>query len=145
VNAITFEFDAQDEESDELARSLARWLNDDETLAGAARLRVVPPGPGEQGGMADATEVLNVARPLLDALVSGLFVWLTQRIRSRRVKLKVTRPDGTHYEFQVADIDDAERLQRQLVQFLAEAGATPAVAPAPDRGAGADHPEGGPS
>lgn len=131
MNVITFQFDSSAEEADELARSLAGWLNEDETLAGAARLRVVPPAPGEQGGMADATEVLGAVRPVLDALVSGVFVWLTQRIRSRRVKLKVTRRDGTRYEIDVTGVDDAARLHRELGAFL-DADDSPGAPGTPD-------------
>lgn len=122
MNPISIEFDDTAEEADELARSLARWLDDDETLTGATRLRLAPPAAGEQGGMADAAQLLVTAKPMIDALISGVFVWLTQRVRSRRVKLKITRRDGQLLEYTVGNIDDARALEGQLARFLDEDG-----------------------
>ena len=122
MNAIGIEFDDTAEEADGLARSLARWLDDDEELTGATRLRLVPPAAGEQGGAADAVELLVTARPMVDALVSGVLVWLTQRVRSRRVRLRFTRRDGQRFEYTVGSIDDARALEEQLARFLGEDG-----------------------
>ncbi|MEK2477746.1 MULTISPECIES: effector-associated constant component EACC1 [Streptomyces] len=118
MQPLTFTFDAPADEADDLARSLARWLNDDEDLSGAARLRMVPPAPGEQGGLADAAEVLNAAGPVLDALVAAVGVWVGQRFRNRSVSLKVTRPDGTHIELSATDPRDAAAVEEQLRRFL---------------------------
>ncbi|WP_030968235.1 effector-associated constant component EACC1 [Streptomyces sp. NRRL S-1824] len=118
MNAISFEFDGQASETDELARSLAKWLNEDEDLSGSAQLRMVPPAPGEQGGLADAAEVLNATGPVMDALIGGLFVWVAERVRSRRVSFKVTRPDGTGIEMSAGSVEEAAAVQQQLRQFL---------------------------
>ncbi|MCW2871606.1 hypothetical protein [Actinacidiphila oryziradicis] len=132
MNATAFEFDGPAGEADELARSLAKWLNDDEDLSGSARLRMVPPAPGEQGGLADAAEVLSAAGPLADALVGGLFVWLVERVRSRRVSFKVTRPDGACVELSAGSVEEAAVVQQQLRQFL-DPG--PGLRPGPGPGA----------
>jgi hypothetical protein len=118
LNTTVFEFDGPADEADELARSLAKWLNDDEELSGSARLRMVPPAPGEQGGLADAAEVLNAAGPVVDALAGGLFVWLAERVRSRRVKFRVTRADGTRIELSAGSAEEAVVVQQELRQFL---------------------------
>ncbi|MEV6838268.1 hypothetical protein AB0N17_27780 [Streptomyces sp. NPDC051133] len=118
MNTIVFEFVGHVNEADELARSLAKWLNDDEDLSGSTRLRMVPPAPGEQGGVADAAEVLSAVGPLLDALVGGLAVWVTERARSRRVSFKVTRPDGTRIELSAGTAQEAAAVQQQMRQFL---------------------------
>jgi hypothetical protein len=118
ATATAFEFDGPADEADELARSLAKWLNDDEDLSGSARLRMVPPARGEQGGLADAAEVLNAAGPLVDALVGGVFVWLVERVRSRRVSFKATRADGASIELSAGSAGEAAAVQQQLRQFL---------------------------
>lgn len=118
MNTTVFEFVGHVNEADELARSLAKWLNDDEDLSGSARLRMVPPAPGEQGGVADAAEVLSAAGPMLDALIGGLAVWVTERVRSRRVSFKVTRPDGTQIELSAGNAQEAAAVQQQMRQFL---------------------------
>ncbi|MFJ3952968.1 hypothetical protein ACIPXV_23505 [Streptomyces libani] len=118
VPALTFEFSGPADGSDELARSLAEWLNDDEELSGSARLRMVPPGPGEQGGLADAAEVLGAVGPVLEALASGVGVWLVQRARSRRITMKVSRPDGAGLELSAGSPEDAASVEAQLRRFL---------------------------
>jgi hypothetical protein len=128
VNAIAFEFDGPADERDELARSLARWLNDDEDLSGSARLRMVPPAPGEQGGLADAVEALHVVGPVADTLAGGFFVWFAQRVTSRRVSVKVTRPDGMSFELTAGSPEEAAAVQRELRPFL-DAGTEPAHGP----------------
>ncbi|MFC5803936.1 effector-associated constant component EACC1 [Streptomyces formicae] len=118
MNTVTFEFDAPADDADALTRSLADWLNDDEDLSGSARLRMVPPAPGEQGGLADAAEVIGAVGPVLDALISGAAVWLVQRARSRRVSVRVSRPDGTRIALTAGNPQDAAALQAQLRTFL---------------------------
>ncbi|MEV4329071.1 hypothetical protein AB0K02_00735 [Streptomyces sp. NPDC049597] len=115
---ITFEIDGHVDEADAHTRSLAAWLNDDEDLSGSARLRMLPPAPGEQGGLADAVEIVGAVGPVLDAVISGAAVWLVQRARSRRISFKVTRPDGTSVELSAGNPQDAAEVQRQLRTFL---------------------------
>lgn len=115
---ITFAFDGPADDADSLAQSLADWLNDDEDLSGSTRLRMVPPAPGQQGGLADAAEVLGAVGPVLEALVGGVAVWLAQRCRSRRVSFKVTRPDGTGIELSAGNPEDAAAVEKQLRTFL---------------------------
>ncbi|MFG2224545.1 hypothetical protein [Streptomyces sp. NPDC048644] len=117
-HVLTLAFDGPADDTDDLARSLAEWLNDDEELSGAARLRMVPPAPGEQGGLADAAEVLGVVGPVAEALVSCVGVWLVQRARSRRVSLRVSRPDGTRVELSAGSPEDAAAVEAQLRRFL---------------------------
>lgn len=114
----TFEFDGPAADADDLARSLADWLNDDEDLSGSSRLRLVPPAPGEQGGLADAAEALGAVGPVLDALISGVAVWLVQRARSRRISFKVTRQDGSSIELSAGSPQDAAAVEEQLRKFL---------------------------
>ncbi|MFF7410013.1 effector-associated constant component EACC1 [Streptomyces lydicus] len=118
MTTLTFAFDGPADDADGLAQSLAEWLNDDEDLTGAARLRMVPPAPGHQGGLADAAEVLGAVGPVLEAVVSAVAVWLAQRARSRRISFKVTRPDGTALELSAGSPEDAAAVEQQLRRFL---------------------------
>ncbi|MYQ38834.1 hypothetical protein B046DRAFT_03647 [Streptomyces sp. LamerLS-316] len=115
---ITFEIDSPADEAEAHTRSLATWFNDDEDLSGSARLRILPPARGEQGGFAEAVEIADAVGPALEAVISGAAVWLVQRARSRRVALKVTRPDGTSVEVSAGSPQDAAEIQRQLRTFL---------------------------
>lgn len=54
----------------------------------------------------------------MDALIGGLFVWVAERVRSRRVSFKVTRPDGTGIEMSAGSAEEAAAVQQQLRQFL---------------------------
>ncbi|MEV6259592.1 hypothetical protein AB0M42_02325 [Streptomyces sp. NPDC051784] len=118
MSTITFQIGSQADAAEADTRSLAAWLNDDEDLSGSARLRMLPPARGEQGGLAEAVEIADAVGPVLEAVISGAAVWLVQRARSRRVALKVTRPDGTSVELSAADPQDAAEVQRQLRTFL---------------------------
>jgi hypothetical protein len=107
VHTVVIAFDAPAAEADALARSLAAWFDDDEDLTGSTRLRMVPPAPGEQGGLADAAEVLGAVGPALEALAGGLFVWLTGRVKTGRVTLEVTRQDGASVKLSAGSAEDA--------------------------------------
>ncbi|WP_055591440.1 effector-associated constant component EACC1 [Peterkaempfera griseoplana] len=118
MDRLTIAFDEAPAEADALARSLADWFNDDEDLSGLAGVHLVPPVPGEMGSLADAVELATAVAPLLTAGVSALGVWITQRVRNRRVSLSVTRPDGAGIRV-TADPADVERLVDRLERFVA--------------------------
>jgi membrane-associated two-gene conflict system component 1 (EACC1) len=118
LDRLTIAFDEAPSDADALARSLTDWFNDDEDLSGLAGVHLMPPRPGEMGGLADAVELATAAGPLLAAGVSALGVWLTQRVRNRRVTLSVTRPDGAGMRI-TADPADVGHLVDRLERFVA--------------------------
>lgn len=87
MDEFVFEFEGAAADRDREARHLAAWLNDSRGLRGAARVRMVAPGPGEQGGAADAAVVLASMAPL----AKPFFGWLSERAKSRRITLQITR------------------------------------------------------
>lgn len=109
------EFAGDRDEADAHARALAGWLDGSEELRGAARVRMVPPRPGEQGGAADAVVVLAAVAPLY----VPLFNWLVERRKSHRVTVRVVRPDGTEQEIEAGSADDAARLLGEVRDALA--------------------------
>lgn len=118
MNVVTFEFEGPAADADGLARNLADWLNDDEELSGAARVRMVPPAPGEQGGLADATEMVGAVEPLLSAGVGAFVMWLTERTKSRRVSFRAIRPDGAQIQLSAGSSADAASVQKELARFV---------------------------
>ncbi|MEU6084542.1 hypothetical protein [Streptomyces sp. NPDC047108] len=119
MNALTFEFGGTTAEADALARDLAAWLDDDEELAGAARVRMVAPALGEQGGLADAAELLGAVEPLLSAGVGAFGMWLAERARSRRISVRAVRPDGAELQLSAGSRAEAEAMQERLERFVA--------------------------
>jgi len=113
VSEIVFEFDGSTAEKDRDARDLVAWLSDDDDLRGAVTLRMVGPAAGEQGAAADAAMVLAAVAPL----AKPFFAWLTERVKSRRIKVQITR-DGEKVKVTVetpADTSDVlERVTRLL-------------------------------
>ncbi|MFG2629203.1 hypothetical protein [Streptomyces sp. NPDC048473] len=108
-------------EADAHARDLAGWLDDSEELRGSARVRMVPPQPGEQGGAADAVVVMAAAAPLY----VPFFNWLVERRKADRVTVRVVRPDGTEQEIEAGDADDAVRLLDAVQSALGVTGGEP--------------------
>ncbi|MFB7915332.1 hypothetical protein [Streptomyces sp. NPDC056061] len=108
------EFPGDRADADAHARALAGWLDDSDELRGAARVRMAPPGPGEQGGAADAVVVLAAAAPLY----VPFFNWLVERRKSHRVTVRVVRPDGTEQEIEAGSADDAARLLGEVRSAL---------------------------
>lgn len=105
---------------DEVLRSLAADLGENEDLGGSVRLLTRPPAPGEQGSAVVAIEVLNAAGPYASALVGGVFGWLAVRTRSRRTRLLVRRRGGDTIEVEAATPGEAARLLRYLEGPAAE-------------------------
>ncbi|MFG2194677.1 hypothetical protein [Streptomyces sp. NPDC048639] len=119
MNALTFEFGGTAAEADALARDLAAWLDDDEDVAASARVRMVPPPSGEQGGLADAAELLGAVEPLLSAGIGAFGMWLAERARSRRISFRAVRPDGAELELSAGSRAEAEAVQERLELFVA--------------------------
>ncbi|MEV6317555.1 hypothetical protein [Streptomyces sp. NPDC051776] len=122
VDALTFEFAGTAADADTLARDLAAWLDDDEELAGSARVRMAPPGAGEQGGLADASELLGAVEPLLSAGIGAFGMWLAERVKSRRISFRAVRPDGAELELSAGSPAEAEAVQERLERFVAGGG-----------------------
>lgn len=113
MHEFVFEFEGSTADNDRGARDLAAWLNDNDDLRGTADVRMVGPGPGEQGAAADAAVVLASAAPL----AKPFFTWLTERVKSKRVKLRITS-NAKELKIDVEAPADAEALLEQLVQLL---------------------------
>ncbi|MFF3765610.1 hypothetical protein ACFYYR_16185 [Streptomyces sp. NPDC001922] len=137
---LTFAFDGGSAEADTLARNLADWLNDDEDLSGAVRLRMAPPARGEQGALAQATELLGAAEPLLSAGVGAVAMWLAERTKSRRVSFRAVRPDGAELRVSAGSPADAAAVREELERFVNAdgrgGGATDGSTPTGDMQAG---------
>ncbi|MER5972484.1 hypothetical protein ABT112_22570 [Streptomyces sp. NPDC002055] len=119
---LTFAFDDGSAEADALARDLADWLNDDEDLSGAVRLRMAPPARGEQGALAQAAELLGAAEPLLSAGVGAVAMWLAERTKSRRVSFRAVRPDGAELRVSAGSPADAAAVREELERFVNDNG-----------------------
>ncbi|MGP4003122.1 effector-associated constant component EACC1 [Streptomyces sp. 8N706] len=115
---LTFEFDGAAAEADSLARDLAEWLDDDEDLRGAARVRMAPPAPGEQGALADAVEVAGVVEPLVTAGVGAFAMWLAERVKARRIVFRAVRPDGARIELSAGTAAEAAAVREDLERFV---------------------------
>jgi Effector Associated Constant Component 1 len=113
VHEFVFEFEGSTADNDRAARDLVAWLNDNEDLRGTASVRMVGPGPGEQGAAADAAVVLASAAPL----ARPFFTWLTERVKSRRITLRITSA-AKELKINVEAPADAEALLEQLVRLL---------------------------
>lgn len=98
MDQFVFEFDGPAADRDREARHLAAWLNDSRGLRGAAQVRMVPPGPGEQGGAADAAVVLASLAPL----AKPFFGWLSERVKSRRITLQITRTGSSDRQLKIS-------------------------------------------
>ncbi|WP_432096025.1 effector-associated constant component EACC1 [Streptomyces sp. bgisy100] len=119
---LTFAFDGGSAEADALVRDLADWLNDDEDLSGAVRLRMAPPARGEQGALAQAAELLGAAEPLLSAGVGAVAMWLAERTKSRRVSFRAVRPDGAELRVSAGSPADAAAVREELERFVNDNG-----------------------
>jgi len=117
MSQITIEFDGAQETTDEDARALQGFLDQDDELRGQVRNRIRPPRPGEQGGIADAVEYAATLGPLV---VEPLCIWLAARLRKGKVALELRRPDGTELKVSADDVNDTAELLAQVQNFLAE-------------------------
>ncbi|MDH6126044.1 hypothetical protein [Kitasatospora sp. GP82] len=115
MSPIVIAFDADQETADEDARALQRKLDRDGELRGHVSNRIVPPRPGEQGGVADAVEIASVVGPLV---IEPLCIWLTARLRKGKVAVELTRPDGTALKVEGEDTADTAELLNQVRDFL---------------------------
>jgi hypothetical protein len=118
MGEFVFEFRGSTADRDREARHLAAWLNDSSGLRGAARVRMVAPGPGEQGGAADAALVLSSMAPL----AAPFFGWLSERVKSRRISLRITKDgrDGHPLEINVETPADVQAVVKQVTRLLDE-------------------------
>jgi hypothetical protein len=90
-------------------RSLREWLVAEDALRGRIRLVASPPEPGALGS---AVEILTVAlgpSGVATALASVVISWL--RRRTGAVSVKVTRPDGTSFEYSAAQLGASEAME----------------------------------
>lgn len=117
MNEIVFEFEGTPEDRDQQARHLVAWLNDSRGLRGTARCRGVPPKPGEQGALVDAAITLVCAAPLV---ARPFFTWLTERAKSRRVVLRITRSgsDGSTLRIDVQTPADVRAFEERIARLL---------------------------
>lgn len=106
----TFTIEAPDGEAPldpGLLRELRDLLRDDEDLDVGVRLTQRPPGPGEQGAIPVAVEVLALAAPAVGQVARVLREWIV----TRRVAVKVTPSGkGRSVEITAGNAKDAERL-----------------------------------
>ncbi|MEU8353717.1 hypothetical protein [Streptomyces sp. NPDC048845] len=116
--ALYVEFDGPPAEASDLVRDLTGWLGEDEELEVVARARTAPPLPGEQGGLADAAELLTAAGAVIGPLAGAYVMWLAERTKSRRISFRLTRPDGARLELSAASPDEARALQPDLERFV---------------------------
>jgi Effector Associated Constant Component 1 len=114
MNEVVFEFGGSEAEADGCACALTDWLNDTEDLRGCARVRTVPPLPGEQGGAADAVLVIAALTPLAEPF----FGWLTEWVKSRSVSVVITRSDGTSLNVTAATSAQATALEPLVRGFV---------------------------
>ncbi|MGH3940341.1 MAG: effector-associated constant component EACC1 [Pseudonocardiaceae bacterium] len=116
MQEFIFEFEGTTVEKDQLARDLVAWLNNDDELRGATRVRMAGPEHGELGGAADAVLILAAAAPM----ARPFFGWLTERAKSRRVSVRITKSDsgGESLRVELAGAGDSERLFRRVAEFI---------------------------
>ena len=111
-----------------LLRELRDLLREDEDLDLGLKVKSRPPGPGEQGAIPFALEMLAAGAPVAASVAKVLSQWLL----SRRVTLKITNRKGCSVELSAANAKDAE----SLLKALAEQDAAPDELPdeLPDAG-----------
>ncbi|MFE9422008.1 hypothetical protein ACFYNO_03480 [Kitasatospora sp. NPDC006697] len=120
---FTIAFDGDPAEADADARELREFLQRDGALRGRIEQRLVPPAPGEQGGLADAVRYAAELGPLV---LPPLTLWLTARLRrGGKVALTLHRPDGGELKLETESIADANALLDRLEEYLAPEGAGP--------------------
>jgi hypothetical protein len=92
-------------------RELRDLLRKDEDLDLGVRLEDRPPGPGEQGAVPVALEIIAAATPLGTAFAGVLKHWIDKHKLSVNVRRK-----GDNYSFQLSggNIGDVERLITNL-------------------------------
>ncbi|MDH6142025.1 MULTISPECIES: effector-associated constant component EACC1 [Kitasatospora] len=116
MDQYTIAFDGDPEEFDADVRDLRDFLSQDAALRGRTELRLVPPAPGEQGGVADAVRYATELGPLV---LSPLTLWLTARLRKGgKVSLTLHRPDGAELKLDTDSVADANTLLDRLEGFL---------------------------
>jgi hypothetical protein len=116
VDRYTIAFDGDPEEFDADARELREFLSQDAALRGRVDLRLVPPVPGEQGGVADAVHYATELGPLV---LSPLTLWLTARLRKGgKVSLTLHSPDGRELKLETDSVADANALLDRVEGFL---------------------------
>ena len=114
---FVFEFAGEPYAADQDATELVAWFDDDDDLRGASETRMVPPAPGEMGGLADAAKLaFGAASPVLKALGT----WLVDRVRNKgSVKLSVSRDGHGSFAIEAATVADVERLMPQIAAYFA--------------------------
>ncbi|MGF1428935.1 effector-associated constant component EACC1 [Kitasatospora sp. LaBMicrA B282] len=108
-------FDGDPDEVDTDARDLRDFLSQDGELRGRIANRMVPPAPGEQGGVADAVHYATELGPLV---LQPLGLWLAARLRKGKVKLTLHRPDGAELKISTEGVGDAQALLDRVEHFL---------------------------
>jgi hypothetical protein len=116
MDQYTLAFDGEPEDFDADVRELRDFLGKDAALRGRVELRLVPPGPGEQGGVADAVRYATELGPLV---LSPLTLWLTARLRKGgKVSLTLHGPDGRELKLDTESVADAQTMLDRVERFM---------------------------
>lgn len=110
-------FDGDPDEVDTDARDLREFLSQDGALRGRVANRLVPPAPGEQGGVADAVQYATELGPLV---LQPFTLWLAARLRKGKGQVKITlhRPDGTELKVSADSLADVQAVLDRVEGFL---------------------------
>ncbi|MFS4091115.1 effector-associated constant component EACC1 [Streptomyces sp. AF1A] len=99
---------------------LERWLKDTENLVRADISKVRrPPEAGRQGFIDEAVRVYAEVGPVLAAALTAYVRWLSDEVKSRKVSVKVTCPNGVEICAVAASQADVPKVRDRILRDCA--------------------------
>ncbi|TVT60114.1 hypothetical protein FNH05_04870 [Amycolatopsis rhizosphaerae] len=103
---------------DEL-RALRSWLVAEDEFRGRVRLITPPPEPGKLGAVTETLAIALGPGGAATVLAGALITWI--RRQRGKIKLKVSRPDGTSVELSADIALDGEQARQLVTDLLHDA------------------------